>query len=907
VETLFESDCEKGESRDSQTRSVPYHGTYLIADQLTSETEIDRDYIVWLAWAHDLNRWPFAHNSEKGIFDQASDFPRYMKDAGIKVPDKWLTETQDIIDKKHESLNSEARIVLLADMITGFIEDPIWLTGILNITPEVIPKEVYEYLCILLEEENFLNELLDLHSHFRPKLDVVQFVEEFDKLFIEITRRFITTRNLARLSTLANPEFENNRYQIKEKFMRKVIFPYNNEKISQGARLQSELIRPMLDKLKSEAASHLTKITDEEFVQEAIDYSVLDKNNTECYQPLLDYMNNFEPENSFQTYMEKNMILDADEAIGQLSKVVGDRTLIPFCGAGVSRGSGLPTAHEFLEKYELEDLSWSQAATVITKSPTFMQEFNNIFGNNDLSPSKQHRLLASLDAPFYVTTNYDIQLERALRGLFGQSNKKTIGVLRNLKDISDIYTYRNLVVKLHGDVKDTDLLIFDGSQYMARWKSPTLVDSFVAHLFATHTVLFVGYSLNDEHIVEMLRERLENASPSLPPKFIVVEDITPNKEKFYSQANIMPIVLKKNNYEFDDAVCEFLYRLWETKGNSGIYTKLVEKEKYPPHKKLKLAISFRQLNNLSEADRLLKDLRSNKQYLADLECLDLVDSYLWLNVSVLDKMEKWDKLIDEDETHIAALFSGLKENLPVQIYMHLRTCYQASMAIAFLRKGDRNEALKRAQESIKWFCTETADISLKIIHANANAYAYVSHALCCVYIWRLDKGDSELVRQAIGSLEKSRKLLASIIDENGSNGCHHLGRYYGAMVFTQIAQYDELRKKGVGLNEISIDEETLTGNSYNSHSPHEERTKFGRIAGLYCEAFSRYWLARNNGDEHNQLVKAQVALKEILESIDEGQIKARDKVNRLNDEINEILNGNLNEPKDYQWLALPIN
>jgi hypothetical protein len=44
----------------------------------------DRTAVLWLAWAHDLNRWPFAHNSEKGYFDQARDVARYMLESASR-------------------------------------------------------------------------------------------------------------------------------------------------------------------------------------------------------------------------------------------------------------------------------------------------------------------------------------------------------------------------------------------------------------------------------------------------------------------------------------------------------------------------------------------------------------------------------------------------------------------------------------------------------------------------------------------------------------------------------------------------------------------------------------------------------------------------------------------------------
>ncbi|MFV2057767.1 MAG: hypothetical protein ACC707_14975, partial [Thiohalomonadales bacterium] len=220
----------------------------------------------------------------------------------------------------------------------------------------------------------------------------------------------------------------------------------------------------------------------------------------------------------------------------------------------------------------------------------------------------------------------------------------------------------------------------------------------------------------------------------------------------------------------------------------------------------------------------------------------------------------------------------------------------ASMAISCLKSGNYEEAIKRAQESIDWSCTNTAHESLKIIHANA----LVTYALCNVYLFREGiENISEPLSLAEENLRNADKVFTNIKEKS-----HHLGRYFGTLVFLKIARFDQV---GNGLNLDASEQSSLLKNATLTHSPIEFRTKFGRAAGLYCEAFCHYWLAKTIGNIEEHLDKAQKQLDEINNLINDNQVNAREKVECLRDAMKEIQKGYHDDPKEYQWLALPIN
>ncbi|MFM8445397.1 MAG: hypothetical protein ACKN9W_18920 [Methylococcus sp.] len=261
----------------------------------------DLEKVRWLAWAHDLNRWPFAHNSEKGLFDQAADIPRYLADRDIAISDELTRDLQGIINKDHTQLSSEGRIVLLADIITGFVEDPLWTVTALDLRPSFIPDTIAEYLCLQLKRRELQQKLLDLNRLFDATRSVVPFEARFDSLFQETMEAFVSNHKLAEQIPLGEPLFENWRLRVKEDFMRERIFHYNNEMISKGPLLRSQLIEPLCLKLGDTAAQVLTAIDEPETLATCVRLGVIDGAETDRFLPELDYVRVHEPERSFGT------------------------------------------------------------------------------------------------------------------------------------------------------------------------------------------------------------------------------------------------------------------------------------------------------------------------------------------------------------------------------------------------------------------------------------------------------------------------------------------------------------------------------------------------------------------------------------------------------------------------------
>ena len=198
------------------------------------------------------------------------------------------------------------------------------------------------------------------------------------------------------------------------------------------------------------------------------------------------------------------------EAIKELGPKVKDRSLIAFCGAGISVKSGIPSAKKLVESINRKGLPFSYAMSSKTVQKNIKEFMEFHFGNK--KPNTIHELLAGLDLKNYITTNYDPLLEKSIEKCFGKRSK----VVTVTKDdhIWEVGTCRNSVIKMHGDVKDHDLLVLTKEHYISRLRNPKLVDGLVRVLLTTNPVLFIGYSLSDENIYDFLVQELHHIKES---------------------------------------------------------------------------------------------------------------------------------------------------------------------------------------------------------------------------------------------------------------------------------------------------------------------------------------------------------------------------------------------------------
>lgn len=294
-------------ARFYHVRRVVWLSHFISVKKIEMGIKFDLRKVLLLAWTHDLNRWPFSHNSEKGLFYQDVDITRYLTANDLQNFLIYEKDLKGIISKDYNRISDEAKIVLLADIVTGFIEDPLWSTIALNITWDIIPEEVADYLGMPINDFNFLKLLYESNLVFKESKSYLPVLNCFDKIFQELSSSFIIKRKFIGINPLGRPDFEKKRRLIKDDFMKKVLFAYNNEKISMGPTLKDKLILPFIGFIGDENINAvLTTIDEEQFIEMVVEkYKIISRSEIDEFLPKINYIEEFEPHLSFRAHYNK--------------------------------------------------------------------------------------------------------------------------------------------------------------------------------------------------------------------------------------------------------------------------------------------------------------------------------------------------------------------------------------------------------------------------------------------------------------------------------------------------------------------------------------------------------------------------------------------------------------------------
>jgi len=273
--------------------------TEAILQQLACEQTPDPQRVAWLVWVHDLNRWPFAHNSERGHFRQGDNYAIYLKKRGIDVSDEQLSDLINLEAKTPEALSLEGQIVLLADMLGGFLEDILLCIQGLDLSPEFIPEPVASALKLPLHSTDFRRRLLQANQLLFRNHDVEGFVSTFDRIHaecIKVLLREFTGQSVGEI--LASPKLREIRRIVRLEFFDHTLFAYNNEKVSRGALLRENLVLPML--AAGVVNLDMTEISETELVSLAVSLEILPADTALRLVPEIDYIMHHEPTRSFR-------------------------------------------------------------------------------------------------------------------------------------------------------------------------------------------------------------------------------------------------------------------------------------------------------------------------------------------------------------------------------------------------------------------------------------------------------------------------------------------------------------------------------------------------------------------------------------------------------------------------------
>ncbi|HEX4955889.1 MAG TPA: SIR2 family protein [Thermoanaerobaculia bacterium] len=162
-----------------------------------------------------------------------------------------------------------------------------------------------------------------------------------------------------------------------------------------------------------------------------------------------------------------------------------------------------------------------------TGNEAWNRSIQDEFGQNG-DISDLHRSLMALRQRIILTTNFDKFLEIAWRECNTEARhhvQVSIGVtsdsFRALRDDKEH------IFLLHGSVDKPDSMIFAKSDYNSKAYGSWEYRRFIETLLMTHTLLFVGFSMNDPAITFLIEMYAHHLPASRPHYIFTADEISP--------------------------------------------------------------------------------------------------------------------------------------------------------------------------------------------------------------------------------------------------------------------------------------------------------------------------------------------------------------------------------------------
>jgi hypothetical protein len=203
----------------------------------------------------------------------------------------------------------------------------------------------------------------------------------------------------------------------------------------------------------------------------------------------------------------------AGAQVQRLADLAAAGRLVLFLGAGVSAGAGLPTWGELLKRLALragiaesdvpalERLEERDRALVIEGR---LRQRGSTLGEDVATSFRAapwraltHTQLAALPIAEAATTNYDTLFEDA---------RRDIGLATTVLPYESVGADARWLLKLHGCVTHPEDIVITRDDYLRYNERRAALAGIVQALLVTRHMLFVGFSLRDEHFHRIIHD-----------------------------------------------------------------------------------------------------------------------------------------------------------------------------------------------------------------------------------------------------------------------------------------------------------------------------------------------------------------------------------------------------------------
>ncbi|OIN59964.1 toll/interleukin-1 receptor domain-containing protein [Arsenicibacter rosenii] len=358
-----------------------------------------------------------------------------------------------------------------------------------------------------------------------------------------------------------------------------------------------------------------------------------------------------------------------------LLKSIISKKAVAFCGAGLSmpiqrsNSKNLPNWPQLLlelielahrDRYNFSGLlpeielavkngnllAVAQELQEVLSKPSIAKYLRDIFLDKKLKPNQTHKILVQIPFIGILTTNYDTLIE----GAYTLKRDGRIPVVLTQEDLDKVPNPLKLddefVFKMHGDINRPETIILGSHDYQNILFRSTAYRSFLETLFTINTVLFVGFSMSDPD-VENLLERLSGIySRNNDFHYLLVERGRLNEfEKKRLALDKRIFTIEYNNHDGTHSeVYDFLFHLNELTSLDGKYRREYESRFYT------LPVSQ---TNVTRISAFISYSGHDKEYAVNIaELLSENGIHVWMD----------DFNVKVGDTVVSTIESGIKES-----------------------------------------------------------------------------------------------------------------------------------------------------------------------------------------------------------------------------------------------------
>ncbi|WP_281631467.1 SIR2 family protein [Flavobacterium luteolum] len=234
----------------------------------------------------------------------------------------------------------------------------------------------------------------------------------------------------------------------------------------------------------------------------------------------------------------------------RIFELIRKEEVVLFAGAGMSRYAGFPSGGELadiLHKNLSDDIKGDVEHT--WNLPKLCEDIFLLQGNKSYlidtlkqefkkkpKTTETHKLLAGI--PHFrtiITTNYDTLIEL---------ENDRIEVIRTSIDYASAKKDEQMLFKIHSDFSDIENIILTSSDYLnyfTQQSESTVFWNAVKDRLASNHILFIGYSLDDLNVQDMIKKIISQLGDYKKEMYFVAPSLDRVKQAFLQKHNIKHI------------------------------------------------------------------------------------------------------------------------------------------------------------------------------------------------------------------------------------------------------------------------------------------------------------------------------------------------------------------------------